>query len=197
MKIHCVPAGVLRANCYIIENGGKAVVVDPGDYEKINTALGKLKLDCQNVLLTHGHFDHAAGARDFQIQGAKIYCSSYDAEFLSEGSFARQCGVAFKPLAADENLTEGALKIDGLEFTVINTPGHTPGSVCLILDNVIFTGDTLFKMSIGRTDLSGGDYNALKESLAKILALKPNYEVRPGHGEATTLNDERQRNPYV
>ena len=189
MKIICLTTGSIDTNCYIIYNENAAVVIDPSDdASPVLARLAALGVAVQAVLLTHGHFDHAADAR--RAAGtAPIYLHPADwglPSWLTHG------------LPETLNLTDGeTLDFGGLRFTVLHTPGHTPGGVCFRCGDALFVGDTLFAGSCGRTDLPGGSWKTLAASLRRLAALPDNPTVYPGHGDATTLADERESNPYL
>lgn len=204
MKVKVMPLGELRANCYIVETENKnAVAVDiGGEPEKLLQYLKDNDLTLKKIFLTHGHYDHIGGVYEVQKQtGAEVYVHSGDAmKIKSEvGSLAINLGETdFKKI---ENYTEvkdgDIITLDELEFKVMHTPGHTNGCVCYICDECIFTGDTLFRCSIGRTDLPDGDFNKMSESLQKLNALEKDYIVYPGHEGETTLAYEKNNNPYL
>lgn len=201
-RVFRVPVGLLSANCYIVQgSGADAVLIDPGaDVEKIDDCLSSHGLIPRAVLLTHAHFDHCNAAYVFQKRGCKIYLHADDEVLVtSDGNLANEMGLVFHAFHPDRYLADGD-KIEecGLTFTVLHTPGHTGGSVCYLLDDIIFTGDTLFCMSVGRTDLPTGNVRALLESVRnKLFTLDGDYTVYPGHGDVTTLAFERRNNPYA
>lgn len=194
LKYIRLPLGLLGANCYIVYNdkSKKAFIVDaPGDYEIIKKEIQNLGLAVEFVVLTHGHFDHIGACADFQRDGIKIYMSAKDKEILNSsentgmGNFDK-----FETVDLPERLYLGE---DVLR--VIETPGHTPGSVCFIFGDFLFTGDTLFKESFGRYDLFGGNFEDLKSSVFDILFnLNSRFEVLSGHGEESNLGHEKQYN---
>ena len=194
LQIHTLPLGDYQTNCYILHQEGNrdCVVIDPGyEPEIILSYLSEKGLTLQAILLTHGHFDHVGAVRELAAQtDCRVYINPKDLSMppmLTAG-----------PLYYTNTYGEGdRLDIAGLSFRVLETPGHTPGSVCLITENNIFSGDTLFRGSCGRTDLPGGDYRAMKESLKRLAALREDYNVYPGHGSNTTLAWEQKTNPYL
>lgn len=187
MKIDVVLTGIIQENCYIVSDENKAAaVIDPGDNAKeIIKFLDKNGLKAEWILITHGHYDHiGAVAAVKEYTGAKIAIHEDDKEALR-----------FEPdmLAAEGDIIQCGL----LKFGVIETPGHTPGCVCYVCGGAMFSGDTLFRESIGRTDLPGGSFYAMRKSLHKLSELPyEDIDVYPGHMEATTLRHERKCNPF-
>lgn len=196
------------ANCYVIidEKTGESAIVDPAYFnEKIEAAfkeagVGNLKY----ILLTHGHFDHILGVHGLkEATGAKVVIHKDDAEFLTDPDKSLAAGNFPEPqipVEADITVSDGDELFLGDELIrVISTPGHTMGSICYALENdrVLITGDTLFCMTAGRTDLYGGNESMLIESLKKLIALDGDYRVLPGHNRETTLERERTRNWYI
>ena len=199
MKIQTVVTGYMGENAYVASDGKTAAVIDPGaDAGAIEAAMQGL--DCVAVLLTHAHFDHIGAAAYFKRKGAKIYMHSDDEKLLTGGGhLARQFGETLDEFVPDVFVSDGdELEIGEMKFKVLHTPGHTDGSVCYITGNTIFSGDTLFRMSVGRTDFPSGNSQKLHESiLKKLFVLNDNYEVLPGHGEKTRLGFEKKYNYYV
>ena len=199
MQIYTVPAGMLRANSYIVtENGTDAVLIDCGGAQPLAFARQK-GLNIRSVLLTHGHFDHIAGCAELQAAGAQIGCAAAEKLLItSPANLAAEMGVRIPAFSLDFTFQDGdELDLCGLKFTVLATPGHTPGGVCFLCGDSLFTGDTLFCESVGRTDFPGGSTSQLRESVKKLLALPGNLTVYPGHDEPTTLEHERMFNPFV
>lgn len=199
MQIYTVPAGMLRANSYIVtENGADAVLIDCGGAQPLAFARQK-GLNIRSVLLTHGHFDHIAGCAELQAAGAQIGCAEAEKSLItSPANLAAEMGVRIPAFSVDFTFQDGdELDLCGLKFTVLATPGHTPGGVCFLCGDSLFTGDTLFCESVGRTDFPGGSTSQLRESVKKLLALPGNLTVYPGHDEPTTLEHERMFNPFV
>ena len=199
MTIYTVPSGVLHANCYLLTQDGKtAVLIDCGGTEALNFAAQK-GLKIEYVLLTHGHFDHIGGCAATQASGAKIGCSKDELDVINgEGNLARQMGIPVTPFTVDFTYKDGdSFELCGIPFFVIATPGHTPGGVCFLSKDTLFTGDTLFLESIGRTDFPGGSMSTLISSVKKLFAISGDKTVYPGHDETTTLDHERKYNPYA
>ncbi len=200
MEVTKVIVGDMQVNCYIVSNGIDAVVIDPGDeYEKIISASqGK---NIKAVLLTHGHFDHTGAVKELQKNGAKVYISENDEHMLSDGysCLATPFGFPFNKIKADYTFKDNdILEFCDMSFKAILTPGHTMGSVCFLVNDILFSGDTLFQQSIGRTDFPGGDFEAISKSIKeKIYTLSENTKVYPGHGGETTVEKEKQSNPFV
>ncbi len=204
MKVKVMPLGELRANCYIVETENKnAVAFDiGGEPEKLLQYLKENGLTLKKIFLTHGHYDHIGGVYEAQKQtGAEVYVHSGDAmKIKSEvGSLAINLGETnFKKIENYTEIKDGdIITLDELEFKVMHTAGHTNGCVCYICDDCIFSGDTLFRCSIGRTDLPDGDFTKMSESLQKLNALEKDYTVYPGHEGETTLAYEKNNNPYL
>ena len=203
MTIRCLPLGALQANCYLLsDEEGATAVIDPGD--EAGTILETVRageLAVEAILLTHAHFDHILAADELRREtGAPVYVYETDAPALADPR--RSLTVLAKggagPLRADHLLKDGEeLRVGRLAVSVLHTPGHTPGSCCFLCGDALFSGDTLFAGSIGRTDFPGGDDQAMAASLRMLAALEPGIRVFPGQGESTTLSKERMENPYL
>lgn len=191
--------GVLNTNVYFLEFENDIVVIDPAtDGEKIFETANRIGKPIRNVLLTHGHFDHCNAAAFLASKGARIYLSKADSEMIAaELDLARFMGEHLNKFKVDEFLTEGKLNVGGHIFDVLETGGHTAGSMSFVIERNIFCGDTLFYLGVGRSDLPTGDKRKLTESIKKLYALDGNYTVYPGHGQSTELDFERANNPYV
>ncbi|MDR0490715.1 MAG: MBL fold metallo-hydrolase [Oscillospiraceae bacterium] len=196
MLIKTLPVGQLETNCYIVtdQDTRECAIIDPG--AESNTILDYIEsnnLKAKAIFLTHGHFDHymALGAV-MEVTGAPAYINERD---VSDG--IRRAPHKLDGANELEYYNEGdVLNVGGLEFTIMETPGHSPGSVTLKCETALFTGDTLFRDSCGRTDL-GGDMDTLLSSLRRLSLLDGDYEVYPGHAETTTLDRERNFNYYM
>lgn len=205
MKIQCFVVGKLRTNCYIVydETNGEACVIDPGgDYEKLVDFIDANHLNVRNIFLTHGHFDHILVAAQLKDKtGARIVIHKDDVKMLETADDNFYLSIAREPFRrtkADVTLSGGErTMVSDVEAFFLHTPGHTPGSMCIVIDNVIFTGDTLFKNDIGRTDLEGGSDLEMKYSLRQLFDLEDDYILYPGHNNATTLFAEKQNNPFL
>ncbi len=195
MLIKTIPVGQLETNCYVVtdEASLRCAVIDPGD--ESNTILDYLedhRLRCEAILLTHGHYDHVgAVAAVAEETGAKVYMNRRDD---TGGSDPR---LPYSLPAGGAYYDDGdTVEVGALRFEVIATPGHTPGGVSLRCGEALFTGDTLFRGSCGRTDLPGGDMDEELRSLKKLCALPGDYEVYPGHMDPSSLDRERALNYY-
>ena len=196
MLIKTLPVGQLETNCYIVtdEDTLECAVIDPGD--ESNTILDYIesnKLKCSAILLTHGHFDHVGAVEAVMEEtGAMLYINPRD-----EGYEPGMSGMKYKMPEGGRYYDEGdSVKVGSLEFKVMATPGHTPGGVTLICGNALFTGDTLFRGSCGRTDFPGGSMRNEMKSIKRICELPDDYEVYPGHMDSSTLERERRFNHY-
>ena len=204
MLIEKIVVGDIETNCYMLADQKNKIglVIDPGDdYNKIAEKIEKLKVRIEKIILTHGHIDHIAALDDLKkYTKAEVLIHSNDARMLSDSAsnLSMLVGDEHKFLPADKFLKDGdVIKCGEIELKVIHTPGHTPGGVCLVGKSAIFTGDTLFNESVGRTDLPGSSGDDLKKSLEKILEIKENLEVYPGHGPVSHLEWERNNNPFL
>ena len=190
LNIHTLVLGLYQVNCYVLHNADsdRCVVIDPGySPDKISAFLREKGLKLEAILLTHGHFDHVGGVKAL-AENAKVYLHDLERTMPQ--------ALTAGPLYATDTYPS-RFEIAGMDFTVLHTPGHTPGSVCLIVEDAMFSGDTLFAGSCGRTDLPGGDWATIQSSLKRLSCLPGDYRVFPGHAEPTTLAQERQYNPYL
>ncbi len=199
LNVKKIEVGLLGENAYILEYENGAVLVDPGaDVERITEALGGKP--CLTVLLTHAHVDHIGAVAALQRAGAKVALHEADLPLLrGPGNLAAAMGLPLEPFEPDVLLQGGEVLPLGVgEVRVLHTPGHTAGSVCYAIGDLLFSGDTLFYDSVGRTDFPSGDPSALQNSLRNVLfKLEGDYTVYPGHGPATTLLREKASNPYA
>ncbi|MBT3318231.1 MAG: MBL fold metallo-hydrolase [Clostridia bacterium] len=205
MKVVQIATGVMQANCFLVyeEGSRSAFIVDPGaQAEKILAHIKHYEIeDVTHIFLTHGHFDHiGALAQLKEATGAKVCIHERDLSMLNsqEDNLAAFSGVSIKTCDADIVLKDGdIIEAAGMDVRVLHTPGHSGGSVCYIVDNVMFSGDTFFYMYCGRTDFPGSDPQEYHHSLNVILrSQKTNYHVYTGHGVKTTLFGEFENNPY-
>ena len=194
LNVHALALGAYQTNCYIIHDDvtKSCCVIDPGyDPGLVLDKLDSLGLTLEAILLTHGHFDHVGAVKEL---ASETGCAVY----LHPEELTMPPMMTAGPLYYTNTYTEGTqLRLAGLKITVLHTPGHTPGSVCLLVENTIFSGDTLFQGSCGRTDLPGGDWATITRSLGRLAALEGNFWIYPGHGGSTTLRDEKKYNPYM
>ena len=196
MNIKTIPVGQLETNCHVVVNEETlaCVVIDPGDESNaIMDYIESNRLRCEAIMLTHGHFDHVGAVNEILEQtGCALYINPRD-----EGYEVGKSGMKFKMPEGGKYYDDGDIIVEaGLEFKVLATPGHTPGSVCLICGGALFTGDTLFRGSCGRADLPGGSMREEMRSLKKICELEGDYEVYPGHMDSSSLERERRFNHY-
>lgn len=191
----------LETDTYLVLNGARAFVVDPGaDADKIAAAAKNAGAVIENVLLTHAHFDHIGAAAELQRRGALIVMHRDDVPLVASfKNLAFYTGKTVDKFVPDVTISGGeTLDVAGISVKVIHTPGHTAGGVCYVAEDSIFSGDTLFELSYGRTDFPTGSFKDLKNSLInKLFALKGDYKVYPGHGNPTTLAFEREHNPIL
>ena len=194
LKVHAMALGAYQTNCYIIheEHSSTCCVIDPGyDADIILDKLESLGLTLEAILLTHGHFDHVGAVKEL---AAETQCEVY----IHPDDLTMPPMMTAGALYYTRTYAEGTrLKLAGLDIAVLHTPGHTPGSVCLLCDTTILSGDTLFRGSCGRTDLPGGDWATISKSLNRLAALEGNFWILPGHGPSSTLRDEKKYNPYM
>ncbi len=192
------------ANTYAItEDGQNAIVIDPSQ-ARVESELIKRGLKGVGVLLTHCHFDHVGGVAALQAGGARVYCSEQEKPLIgTSADMHEEAGCPRYPFRVDETFLDGEEKIlGGICVKMLLTPGHTAGSCCYLITandggRYLFTGDTLFHGSIGRTDFPTGSLADMRASLRKLGALEGGYPVYPGHGEETTLQIERDTNPFM
>ena len=191
MNIRKLTLGLYQTNTSLLANDTEAVVIDPGyEADTILDALAGKTLKA--ILLTHGHFDHVGAVKELVAEtGCEVYIHAAESTMPPM--------MTAGPLYYTRTYAEGdtVAPIAGAELTVLHTPGHTPGSVCLLWGQELFAGDTLFAGSCGRVDLPGGDPAQMMQSLNRLASLQADYRVHPGHGPSTTLSQEKRYNPYM
>ncbi|MRS12928.1 MAG: MBL fold metallo-hydrolase [Actinobacteria bacterium] len=201
MRVRRLTLGPLDTNCWLVDDavGGPALVIDPADEPQvILDALSPRAVEA--VVLTHCHFDHlAAAGAVLRASGARLLVPAADAAYITDtvGTGAALFGFSDVAPEADGMLAEGDVICAGeLRLSVLETPGHTPGSICLLSHGHLIAGDTLFAGSIGRTDFPRGDMSAMRRSIARLAELPDETVVHPGHGPETTIGRERRVNPF-
>lgn len=199
MEVKRLVCGIFQTNTYILEIDNKIIVVDPAC--KVDKLLPYLNgKELLAVLLTHGHFDHIKACDDlYKMFKVPIYIHEADIEMTKNKGWGRVFGLQAVPTISVPlvKLKETKYKIGPFNFEVLFTPGHSKGSVCYLFDDCIFTGDTLFKLACGRSDLEDGDISELKSSLRMLKTLNPSLIVYPGHDEITNLEYEIENNSYL
>ena len=202
MRLKTVNIPYMDQNVYLISGDNGAVIIDPGQMtDEIREFISENSSNEFAILLTHNHFDHILGANEARkLSGGKIYISEADANGLSDGAVNlcdRFC-IDFESFTADETLTDNqSINIGDISVKVLITPGHSKGSACFIIDDWMFSGDTLFRLSVGRTDFIGGDSEELALSLKRLSDIKGDFDVYAGHGSASRLSYEKQNNPFM
>ena len=202
VHVETLVLGMCQTNCYLVwgEGSKTCAIIDPGDNGELILRQVQAKgLTVEAIFLTHGHFDHVGAVEKIlSVTGCELWM--HKADFTRPGDAINRY---LYPLSGSKTAdilfySEGDKVIAGnLSFTVLSTPGHTPGSVCLLCEDCLFSGDTLFAGSCGRTDLPGGDAATIRQSLHRLRLLDRPFYVYPGHGCATTLQEERRENPYL
>ena len=202
MKIACYAAGSVGTNNYVVsdDNGITAIIDCDGNPAPLYSYIEKNNLKVTHIMLTHGHYDHTGSVNEVaEHYGCTIVGCAKEMRVFTDPSINCShfcCGdIIVHP---DVLVNNGdVVKVGDMEFEVLETPGHTEGSICYICKDTIFSGDTLFQGSCGRTDLPTGNWNDIIQSLKKLAALPGDYQVYSGHGPATTLETERRTNPYM
>jgi hydroxyacylglutathione hydrolase len=194
--------GLLDSNCYLICSAGEAAVIDPGaDPDRIKGLVEEAECTVKYIIITHVHLDHIAAVDKLrEFTGAAVLVNINEAGYLPDSWYNGSAifGLDKRFKEADRFLENGELiPLGDIKLEVLHTPGHTPGSMCIKAGNKLFTGDTLFYLSVGRTDLGNGNYNDIKASLKKIMEQDDSVEVFPGHGSSTTIGFERKNNPWL
>lgn len=199
MEVYKIEPYGFASNSYILTNDNKnAVVIDPAQ-PRIADICAKKGLECKYVLLTHGHFDHVGGCGVLFEKGAQILCGERERDFIFSPDNTEIFGGVYIPeFKISRTLKDGEkFTLCGMDFLAIATAGHTAGGMCYIAERNLFSGDTLFRCSIGRTDLPTGDMKTLIQSLKKLFSLDGDYKVYCGHEGDTTLDYERKFNPFA
>lgn len=200
MTVEVLTLGEYQTNCYIVSDGESCAVIDPGyDPEQVLCFVKERGLRVAAVLLTHGHFDHTGGVEAIVKEtGCQLWMSQADWSQPRIPTTEYYYPIANCDFTTVQFCEEGEeIPVGNLCFTVLETPGHTWGSVCYLCEDALFSGDTLFEDSCGRTDLPGGDASTMQRSLRRLARLQQNYTVYPGHGDSTTLAIEQRFNPYL
>ena len=202
MNIKTLEMGYIGTNCYVVsdDNGICAIIDCDGNPQPLYNYIAQNQLKPTHILLTHGHFDHIGAVEAVKEKyGCKVYAAEKEAALLVDPAL-NASDMASVPLRiyADVSVKNAdTISVGDLQFSVLETPGHTQGSVCFLIEKNIFSGDTLFLGSCGRTDFPTGDYQTILSSLQKLKNLEGDYVVYPGHGPATTLEYERKTNPFM
>ena len=204
MIVKKLVVGPIVSNCYVVgsESNKGGVIIDPGaDAEEILKNIKDLGLDIKYLFLTHGHIDHIGALKEVKdATGAEVAIHTDDAQSLYQPSSGKVFGLSYPPPPPPDRLLKDGDSIDigDLHLLVLHTPGHSPGGICLLVEGVVFSGDTLFNYGIGRYDLPGGSYSQLMNSIhTKLMVLPDDTIVYPGHGLGTTIATERQGNPFL
>jgi len=206
MTITRITGGPLPTNCYLLTDDvtGETAIIDPGfeDEKLTNAVLAAGSKNIKSILLTHGHFDHIMGVRKMkELTNAKVYIYSDDMMFTTDNSLNLSTMAMPFPMptfTADVALNDGdEITLGSLKIHVMHTPGHTVGGCCYIVEDAIFSGDTLMKCSCGRTDFPTGSHPQILESLSQLKSLEGDYHIYPGHEGETTLEYERKNNPFM
>jgi len=201
-----IEVGPFASNCYIVasKNNKEGMIIDPGDEAgRIMEEVKREGLDIKMVVMTHGHLDHTAALKEVkEATGASIAIHKDEVKILNNKFVSIFLGMRYRtPPDAERLLEDGdVISVGEMEFRVIHTPGHTPGGICLLGEGVLFSGDTLFFSSVGRSDIptSGGSHHQLIQSIKeKLLTLDDDIKVYPGHGPETTIGAERRGNPFL
>lgn len=204
MLIKNLAVGQLQANCFVVvdEKTREAMVIDPGDEpDRIMEIVKEDNLKVKYIVCTHAHFDHVGAISDIKDEtDAKIVIHQEERELYSSAmDQAAFWGYELAPLPEPDMLVQEGdkLEIGSLKFEILHTPGHSPGGICLYGEDVVFTGDTLFEGSVGRTDFYGGDMNKLKRSFSRLMSLPPDTKVFAGHGRSSSIRQEKASNFFM
>lgn len=201
LRVKMVVVGPLQVNCYLVydDETKETILIDPGDEpDRLMDFLKDDALTLTRIVCTHTHFDHIGGLPEIKEETGVEICLHKDelSIYHAAKDMAAFWGHSIEPLPEPEVLlTEGdTVKAGRYSFTVLHTPGHTPGGICLYGEGIVITGDTLFEGSVGRTDLPGGSMEKLKGSFKRLMALPPQTKVYPGHGPQTSIGHEQKNN---
>lgn len=205
MEFKRLPLGIYQANCYIVydENTNETAVIDPGgDFPEIKSFVEDNGLKVKYIIITHGHGDHIGALKELrEYTKAAVYIHKEDSEMLKNKRMNHSEEMGYPPveISADKLLSGGEeLMLGDTKLSIIHTPGHSRGGICIYSENSLFSGDTLFSSSIGRTDLAGGSFDEIIASIkGKLLTLPEDTAVYPGHGPSSTILIEKTRNPFL
>jgi len=206
MQINCIPSGALGVNTYYVrdEITNKGFILDPGGFSpNMLNLIKKDDCDIQYIILTHGHGDHIGGVEQYMqaFSNAQLVACVHEKTMLADPrlNMSRECCGTAITLDADLWVNDGEmLQVGEMSLKFIHTPGHTEGGMCILIDNILFSGDTLFQQSIGRTDFPGGSFAAIKNSIHnKLFVLPDETTVYPGHMSSTNIGYEKRNNPFV
>jgi glyoxylase-like metal-dependent hydrolase (beta-lactamase superfamily II) len=204
MNIQKIVVGQIDVNCYVVSDDSKseAMIIDPGDeFERIGDLIDSMDLIPKYIVFTHAHYDHVCAVKELKDKYNALIVMHEDEQTVYHKTKHLCISWGYEPedfpppdLLVRENDT---IQLGRIAFKVIHTPGHTPGSMCLHCENILFTGDTLFQGSVGRTDLPGSNTKQLRSSLKKIASLPLDTKVNCGHGKETTIGEEIKHNPFL
>ncbi len=202
MEIKILEMGYIGTNCYVVSDEQKncAIIDCDGDTTALYSYIDQNDLNPTHILLTHGHFDHIGAVEEVQEKYGCLVCACEKEIPLLASPELNASNMSHRPLSLTPDVTvkEGdCVTVGDLEFKVMETPGHTEGSICFVIANTIFSGDTLFLGSCGRVDFPTGDAKTMMDSLKRLKNLEGDYVVYPGHGPSTTLEYERKTNPFM
>ena len=200
MKVEVIKVGMFQTNCYLVSNENEMIIIDPGaSFKKIDEVIQKNEnVKVVAILLTHGHFDHIGAVDKIKEKyNCPIIASQEDEKILRNQKNNNLAGFAASVESEIKWIENDELNLGSIKVKVLFTPGHSAGSVMYIIDGKLFSGDTLFKLSVGRTDLYSGNEHKLKESLQQLYNLDRDMIVYPGHEESTTVGFELDHNPYI
>ncbi len=202
MEVKVIKSGLLQTNTYIVSKENNCIIIDPAfAYDQIVKYINENGYHVLAILLTHGHFDHIEACNDLaRLYNCRVYIGKDDVEIVVNPNLNGAKRYAKKEIMVEKQFLKAfdheiILKLDNFMIDVLFTPGHSKGGCCYLIDNELFTGDTLFKNDVGRVDLYGGDKKEMENSLKYLLTLDSEIVVFPGHGNETTI--ERERNRYI